>query len=313
MKKVALIDADALIFGAGSYNVRPAKRVDGGWFVLDKDDCEEAIDCTHEVPFYEPDKYCFKRIDKMISGILRACKTDKYEVILSTDKSREYRSSYYPEYKLSRTQARPPYYVKIRDHLVKKHKAELITKWEADDEVALRYAENLDKYIICSTDKDVLYMIPGDKYDYSKKRFVSVSETEAWKNFFLFVLSGDKADNIPGLKGFGEPEFDEEGKVKTNGKAYKAIKKEIDYLIEHNDKIVKWKRGNLCGMHELLYHIVKRILLKNGKTEEYLNLVTRLLFLPRPGMLEKLIISQKVYKEGKYDDIQPTTAIPSNT
>jgi 5'-3' exonuclease len=51
-------------------------------------------------------------------------------------------------------------------------------------------------------DKD-LDMIRGWHYNFVKEQLYYVTEKEAIKNFYTQILTGDRVDNIPGLKGIG--------------------------------------------------------------------------------------------------------------
>jgi len=46
-------------------------------------------------------------------------------------------------------------------------------------------------------------MIRGWHYNFVKQNLYYVTEQEAIKNFYIQILTGDRVDNIPGLKGIG--------------------------------------------------------------------------------------------------------------
>lgn len=72
---------------------------------------------------------------------------------------------------------------------------------EADDALGIAASEDKGS-IICSIDKDLL-QIPGRHYDFVKKEETTVTPKEGTKFFYQQVLSGDDADNVPGIKGVG--------------------------------------------------------------------------------------------------------------
>jgi DNA polymerase-1 len=83
-------------------------------------------------------------------------------------------------------------------------------EWEADDMVVALIRDNPNKYILAAVDKDVLYSIPGRHFNYySSERYnidmkwVEVDKDTAMKHHFVQALTGDTADNIPGLQGVG--------------------------------------------------------------------------------------------------------------
>jgi 5'-3' exonuclease len=78
---------------------------------------------------------------------------------------------------------------------------------EADDSIAIAHVENNYKSIIASIDKDFL-QLRGNHWNFVKKEMTFVSEEEAIKNFYRQVLTGDRVDNIIGLKGIGPVKAD---------------------------------------------------------------------------------------------------------
>ena len=105
-------------------------------------------------------------------------------------------------YKGNRENIKRPKHLKaLREHIVNKWEASVSCNKEADDDVCI--AANLQPYcIIAHIDKD-LDQIPGSHYNYVKKQFYNVGKFEALKNFYLQCLTGDKIDNIVGLRGIG--------------------------------------------------------------------------------------------------------------
>ena len=96
---------------------------------------------------------------------------------------------------------RPKHLQALRDHIVNKWEATISCNKEADDDVCIAaYAEPYS--VIAHIDKD-LDQIPGSHYNYVKKIFYNVGKFEALKNFYLQCLTGDKIDNIVGLRGIG--------------------------------------------------------------------------------------------------------------
>lgn len=99
----------------------------------------------------------------------------------------------------------------IKDHFINKHGFVQPDNVEADDVVAamaLICLNNGVDYVICSPDKD-LRQIPGIFYNFAKQGegqpvTTKVSGTEARRNFWMQVLTGDTTDNIKGVPGTGE-------------------------------------------------------------------------------------------------------------
>lgn len=113
---------------------------------------------------------------------------------------------------------KPVFYNEIRDYLVKKFDAQVITGKEADDELGIKLSQDPINNIVLSKDKD-LRMVPGWHWEMGERMpyFVSDpgflilenrrSKVELFGTGYAWyaaqLLMGDKADNIPGLTGYG--------------------------------------------------------------------------------------------------------------
>jgi 5'-3' exonuclease len=74
---------------------------------------------------------------------------------------------------------------------------------EADDAVGIAaYELEEDESLMVHIDKD-LNQFRGHHYNYRKKEKYYVSEFAGWHAFYLQILTGDRIDNIEGLKGIG--------------------------------------------------------------------------------------------------------------
>ncbi|CAB4212398.1 exonuclease [uncultured Caudovirales phage] len=125
-------------------------------------------------------------------------------------------------YKGNRTSPKPKHYDLIRKLLLEMDNSMMIEGQEADDTVADLTAENPNKTVVVSQDKDLLqnpgwYYIPGEK----RPIFFVDPETTGmlllekgtgnkptlfgtgYKWLMAQMLLGDTADNIPGLTGYG--------------------------------------------------------------------------------------------------------------
>jgi hypothetical protein len=108
-------------------------------------------------------------------------------------------------YKGNRTGAsKPKHYDLVREYLIKAWGCELIEGQEADDAIGIKAYEigDIEEYIIMSIDKD-LDMIRGWHYNFIKDRKYLINDQEAIKHFYTQILTGDRVDNIIGLKGIG--------------------------------------------------------------------------------------------------------------
>ena len=106
-------------------------------------------------------------------------------------------------YKGQRIAEKPVHLQALRDHLVNSWGFEVVQGIEADDAVGIAaYAVAEDQSIMVHIDKD-LNQFRGWHYNYRKKEKYYVSEFEGLVAFYTQILTGDRIDNIVGLKGIG--------------------------------------------------------------------------------------------------------------
>lgn len=106
-------------------------------------------------------------------------------------------------YKGTRPSEKPLHLQALRNHLVESWGFVVVEGIEADDAVGIAaYALEEDESIMVHIDKD-LNQFRGHHYNYRKKEKYYVSEFAGWHSFYLQILTGDRVDNIEGLKGIG--------------------------------------------------------------------------------------------------------------
>ena len=106
-------------------------------------------------------------------------------------------------YKGTRPSEKPVHLQALRDHLVTSWGFVVVDGIEADDAVGIEaYKLEEDESIMVHIDKD-LNQFRGHHYNYRKKEKYYVSEFAGWYSFYLQILTGDRIDNIEGLKGIG--------------------------------------------------------------------------------------------------------------
>jgi len=105
-------------------------------------------------------------------------------------------------YKGNRTSPKPKHLSLIREYLVKAWDFKESVNEEADDCIAIEHVANNFETVIASIDKDFL-QLHGKHWNFVKKEWTIVTEEEALINFYMQVLTGDRTDNIIGLKGIG--------------------------------------------------------------------------------------------------------------
>jgi hypothetical protein len=106
-------------------------------------------------------------------------------------------------YKGTRVAPKPAHYVALREHLQVKYGFMMTQGIEADDAVGIAcYALHEDETIMVHIDKD-LNQLRGWHYNYRKKEKYHVTEFEGLLSFYTQILTGDRIDNIIGIKGIG--------------------------------------------------------------------------------------------------------------
>jgi hypothetical protein len=169
---IAIIDSDSLTYAVG--------------FSSNTD--EEAIAVSRmEKTMIE---LCMELDCKDYQGYLTGKGNFRYDIAVTTP------------YKGNRVSEKPVHLQALRDHLVNSWGFIVVEGIEADDIVATKGTELKDKCIIVGIDKD-LDQIPGWHYNYRKKEKDYVTEFEGLTAFYTQILTGDRIDNIIGLKGIG--------------------------------------------------------------------------------------------------------------
>ena len=114
-----------------------------------------------------------------------------------------FRYKIYTDYKKNRPQ-KHPIIDTLNKYLIETFGAIQSHNAESDDYV-FAYSQTPEykgRSIICSVDKDLL-QIPGIHYDYQKNKYHIITEEQGRYNLAIQMITGDAADGIKGLKGYG--------------------------------------------------------------------------------------------------------------
>jgi 5'-3' exonuclease len=214
---LALIDGDVVTYQCGFASDQTVYTCpDGSEFqykkeakqrCLDKDLDDSAI-TKHIEP--EPVEHCLHSVKIFLANVMKEIDATESKIFITG--SGQDRLAMYPEYKANRDKThKPHWYNEIHDYLVNVHNADVIIGSEADDAMAWHQmadpstAENDQlgaETCICTIDKD-LNMVPGLHYNWQRDDVYWVDPEMANRLFFEQWLSGDAADNIPGIAGIG--------------------------------------------------------------------------------------------------------------
>ena len=185
---------------------------------------------TYRVGFASEDvaeEICLARVTDLVNEIVyRDLKCDDYKAYITGRGNYRNEIAVTEPYKGNRKDAKKPvHYDAIRKHL-QRLGAELVEGQEADDAVAIE-ATKTGGWIV-SIDKD-LDQVAGWHYNFVKHEEYYVTEEEGLRNLFTQVLTGDRIDNIIGLKGIGPKKAEKLLKdCKTEREYYDACLKAYD-------------------------------------------------------------------------------------
>ena len=105
-------------------------------------------------------------------------------------------------YKGNRKGDKPVHYALLREYLELSWNGVVSNDCEADDEIAIAATSYGDDSIIVSLDKD-FDQVQGWHYNFVKKDKYYITHDEGMFNFYCQFLTGDRIDNIIGVKGIG--------------------------------------------------------------------------------------------------------------
>lgn len=150
------------------------------------------------------EKICVARCAEFMEELVMKPWVGEYQGYLTGSDNYRKEIAVTAPYKGNRTQARPKHYDLIREYLEKAWGCEVIQGQEADDAIGIKAYEfeDIEDYVIMSIDKD-LNMIRGWHYNFIKDEKYLINDDEAIKHFYTQILTGDRVDNIIGLKGIG--------------------------------------------------------------------------------------------------------------
>jgi hypothetical protein len=149
----------------------------------------------------ESEEICFARAKELIFEIVYTeLNCDDYKAYITGSGNFRQMVATTAPYKGNRKDLkRPKHYEALREYL-QRLGAELVEGQEADDAIAIEATK--EGHWIVSIDKD-FDQVPGWHYNFVKKEKYYITEEEGMHNFYMQILTGDRVDNIIGLKGVG--------------------------------------------------------------------------------------------------------------
>lgn len=219
-KKIALIDADSAVWAACSVLTNNSPILprefytDEEWDEIEADPLyDEKLGVLSSIDLDEAYRHATDKINRILEET--GCKD--YELHF-TEGRKSFRYTkvdhMYKANRLPENQSKPKDPVvgitELKHRFVEEGKGEIHYDWEADDIVTALKSHNPNKYVLVALDKDVLYTLPGKHFNYYfsdlyniPMKWIEVTHDEAMKHHYKQTLTGDKGDNVAGLKGVG--------------------------------------------------------------------------------------------------------------
>lgn len=170
-------------------------------------------------------------LDNKLGNILAVTGATRYQLYLTGKNNFREKIDVSKPYKGNRLQEKPFHYKNLRAYMVGKWNAIIVDGMEADDAMAIEQMNNWPKFsksIICTRDKD-LRQVPGWHYGWELGNQPSfgpkyISEEEGMRFFYKQCLTGDRTDNIEGIRGLGPVRADKIlSNTQTLPEAWKAV------------------------------------------------------------------------------------------
>lgn len=214
-----ILDADTVIYRVGFASQK--KQEDGTLSVL-------------------PEPIVLNMVDDWIRDVCD--KTDAVTAqlyVTGTDNFR-YKLATIQPYKGNRTNIDKPFhYALIKKYLIEEWKARITHGWEADDEMCIDQYSSGNKHIVASPDKDMKQCV-GKLYNPIKGELIEIDDDYSHWWLCMQILTGDDADNIPGLRGIGPKKAEKALSGRT-----KEERQEIVLNMYDNDKEKVQEIGSL--------------------------------------------------------------------
>lgn len=146
----------------------------------------------------------------VVTGMMTRFADDLASVDISVFLSSSFnvRRYMYPEYKANRKGEKPKYFNEVKKYLEEYYTCFTVNGREADDAIVAEACESLDtgeyNVRIVTLDKDLRQVPNTTFYNMVTGATEFITKDIAYRNILLQCLTGDRVDNIAGLKGVGK-------------------------------------------------------------------------------------------------------------
>jgi 5'-3' exonuclease len=190
---------------------------------------------------------CKDDIDSLMKRILEDSGATDYKVYITGDNNFRYQVD--SEYKANRKGKPDPIYrADANSYLCTEFGAAVTDGFEADDAIGIAASGfSVDSRIVCSIDKD-LKQIEGYHYNWRKHEHTEVSPLDGLRLLYRQLLTGDTADNVPGVGGIGPVKsariIDSLSDELDMFRAVRALYKSEDRLLQSARLLYIWRKEN---------------------------------------------------------------------
>lgn len=190
---------------------------------------------------------CREDIDQLVKRVLETVGASDYQMFITGDNNFRYNVD--PNYKANRKGKPDPIYrADSNAYLVTEYGADVTDGIEADDAIGIAAsAIDVDERVICSIDKD-LKQIEGHHYNWRRNEHATVTSLGGTQLLYRQLLTGDNADNIPGVGGIGPVKsariIDSLEDELDMFKAVRAFYKTDERMLQSGRLLYIWRKEN---------------------------------------------------------------------
>lgn len=272
--KIALIDADTVVFGSVTKHQEVIELLPREMY------SDEEWANISSMKTYDPEAgtiaicnmdNAYQSTLEKLQGILDATGCKDWELHFTIGRGSFRYTKIDPMYKANRLEMKSPdglSELKVKMAETFPEKAFIHYDFEADDAVIAKKKAQPDKYILCAVDKDVLYTLPGRHFNYYsraatttkagnnldeiKMTFFDVEPEQAMKHHYKQCLTGDTGDNVIGLAKVGPKTAD---KILAGASSAAECWERVvnEYEARGRDVFDAIKNMRLVSMHQISY------------------------------------------------------------
>lgn len=192
-KKIAIIDADSLVFSAGH----------GNKIIEEYDSFEQPVYKKENgklVYVEKTDDELKASTDELMCNIMNRGQFTHYIIYIKGKDTIKHKLNINPNYKQDRNKEQPKWWNFIKEYLVNKYEAVIANNYEVDDYVVSHFKQLPNSHIV-AIDSDIL-SVEGTHYNWRKDEWVTSTKDNETFAFWSQMITGNH-NNIKGIPGKG--------------------------------------------------------------------------------------------------------------